>query len=140
MVRVKRFTEKYFSENDLRKNKKKIFFFRKMFYWFEIRKTFYRKIAWFFVDQENIFRWLLIFRKINTRKSEKYFSISHFQWNKRTSNFSRLTNISSILASGYLKEKCNWLFTTLVKYLNFGKEIRFITWQAHGFNTAKEHY
>ena len=85
----KSFSEKCFSENDLRKNilrekkreKKKI---RKMFYIFQIRKTFYRKIAWFSVDQENVFRWPLIFREINTRKYWKHFPVSHFQWNKRT--------------------------------------------------------
>ena len=73
LIRVKRLTEKYFLENDLRKN-----IFRKMFYEFEIRKTFYRKMSWFSVDQENIFRWPLIFRETNTRKSEKYFSVNHF--------------------------------------------------------------
>ena len=53
-----------------------LFFFRKMFY--------YRKMVWFSVDQENIFRWPLIFHKINIRKFEKYFAVSYFQWNKRT--------------------------------------------------------
>ena len=83
----KSFSEKYFSENDLRENilrkkkeKKKT---RKMFYIFQIRKTFYRKMAWFSVDQENVFRWPLIFRETNIRKCWKYFPVSHFQWNKR---------------------------------------------------------
>ena len=90
-VRVKRFTEKYFSKMIYEKifygkKKRKKKFSRKMFYGFEISKTFYRKMAWFSVDQKNIFCWLLIFRETNIRKFEKYFSISHFQWNKRTLN------------------------------------------------------
>ena len=64
-----------------KKEKKKI---RKMFYIFQIRKIFYRKMVWFSVDQKNIFRWPLIFRKTNTRKYWKYFPVNHFQWNKWT--------------------------------------------------------
>ena len=81
-------TGKYFTGK-----KKKIFFFRKMFYGFEIRKTFYRKMAWFFVDQENIFRWPLIFHETNIRKSEKHFLVSHFQWNKRTHSVKSFSEI-----------------------------------------------
>ena len=41
----------------------------------QIRKTFYRKIILFSVDQKNIFNWSLNFREINTRK---YFSKNYF--------------------------------------------------------------
>ena len=84
---------KCFSENDLRENilwkkrrEKREIKIRKMFSPFQIRKTFYRKMALFSVDQENIFSWPLIFRETNTRKCWKHFPESHFQWNKRTRN------------------------------------------------------
>ena len=85
LVRVKWFIEKYFSKNDLRKNilrkkrEKKEIKTRKMFSPFQIRKTFYRKMALFSVHHENVFSWPLIFRETNTRKCWKYFPISHFQ-------------------------------------------------------------
>ena len=84
---------KYFSKNDLRekylrkkKREKREIKIRKMFFTFQIRKTFYRKMTLFSVDQENIFSWLLIFRESNTRKCWKHFPESHFQWNNRTLN------------------------------------------------------
>ena len=84
--------KKYFSKNNLRKNilqkkeKKREIKIRKIFFSFQIRKIFYRKMILFSVDQENIFSWPLIFRETNTRKCWKYFSESYFQWNKRTLN------------------------------------------------------
>ena len=58
----------------------------KCFTFFKSVTHFTKKMAWFSVDQENIFRWLLIFRETNTRKCWKHFSVSYFQWNKRTLN------------------------------------------------------
>ena len=55
-----------------------------MFFPFQIRKTFYRKMVLFSVDQKNIFSWSLIFRETNIRKCWKYFFVNYFQWNKRT--------------------------------------------------------
>ena len=83
---------KYFSKNDLRENilrkkkEKREIKIRKIFFPFQIRKTFYRKMTLFSVDQENIFSWPLIFRETNNQKYWKYFPESHFQLNKRTPN------------------------------------------------------
>ena len=74
-------TGKHFTKKKREKREIKI---RKMFSPFQIRKTFYRKMALFSVDQENVFSWPLIFRETNTQKYWKYFPVSHFQWNKRT--------------------------------------------------------
>ena len=95
---------KYFSKNDLqenilRKKKKREIKIHKMFFPFQIRKTFYRKMTLFSVDQENIFNWPLIFRETNTRKYWKYFLVSHFQWNKQKLIVSSLSKIPRISES-----------------------------------------
>ena len=104
------FSVKYFTDfksvRHFTKKKK----FRKIFYGFEIRKIFYRKMVWFFVDQENIFRWPLIFRKTNTRKFKKYFSVNYFQWNKRVQYFAYRRTFWNTLGFIELDRTCNYEF------------------------------
>ena len=119
----KMFFEKWFTGKHFTKNKeKKEIKTCKMFSPFQIRKTFYRKMAWFSVDQENVFRWPLIFRETNTRKCWKHFPVSHFQWNKRTLNEILISRNyfkeTTVIHKGICRQKFAYILNLIILILN----------------------